>query len=256
MSNDLSFSELVAWARESGLSSFYRDHWNHAATNSLPPLAREKFAAVGLRAREYKKKKGIVSVIRVGAKPYLWKWALEDLQGDYLRSGCRPLLLFSRAHDAIEKPLTLFRKNILALNGTLSNPSVTLFAAANYHIDSVLADSSTYVPGMQMLAGVLDSKQIVERTVFVESGVEFRSLPEQEITHLLLSLPETGSIARLCEKHHDIFHAEPDMLCEAESGELIVTRLARLVTPVIRLATGIAARAMECECGKKGFVLA
>src|SRR5438094_151780 len=128
----LSFEHLISWTRENPYSALYRDFWAGAPVTQLPIFPHDGFASVPLRAREYKKKKGFVTILREGGHPYLWKWALEDLTGDYLHRGKRPLTLFSDAHDGIEKPMTLLHRNILPLNGSLANASVTSFAASQY----------------------------------------------------------------------------------------------------------------------------
>ncbi len=249
---------LILSLRESTLSSFYRDLWKDSPTSSLPILTREHLMRTPLRSREYKKKKGLVKIVRAYGKPFLSKWALEDLYGKNLVQGRRPLVLLADTHETQEQGLALYAQGILPLIGETSNVAVTVYCSVQYEIDGVITDASMYEAIARLLKEKYDTAKIHEWIFFVTNKTDCDLVSEEKNATYLLSLPETGIIARSCthkEASRQVFHPEDSVNVEYEEGELVVTKNQLLVTPIIRYKSGINSKACVCGCGREGLEL-
>ncbi len=257
--------QLVAKVRTSACG-FYRAHWGKAERfEDLPLMDVERFIATPFGERTYKVEKGLVKIVRAYRAPFLVHWSLEDLKAEQFgdSTGKRPLVLLSDSHEALEKSLWFYEHDILPLIGEPNNPPVVSYAANKYDIDALVTDDKAVPPFLSEHEKQNNMKAVA--VVLIGSSFEPALLRRLESSSKnvtpVLSLPETGTFGMACPKNRGAkerhFHPSDNSVLEIKDGELIVTKLVYLRTPVIRYRTGIRAEqfASGSDCGESPFRL-
>src|SRR3989344_8082154 len=256
--------QLVAKVRTSACG-FYRAHWGKAERfEDLPLMDVERFIATPFGERTYKVEKGLVKIVRASRAPFLVHWSLEDLKAEQFgdSTGKRPLVLLSDSHDALEKSLWFYEHDILPLIGETNNLQAASFAADAYAIDALVADSKTVLPFLAEYEKGHDVKTI--SVTLIENRFDPAMVARLQISCArvlsVLACSETGAFGVACPEQGDgevCFHPNDESIVEIENGELVVTRLALLRTPIIRYRTGIRAEAVsaDCSCREVAFTL-
>lgn len=250
-------------------SDFYKKYWGLAAIKKLdidfvhlPNIGIDKIINCKFNERLYVDKGIFVKIIYRNGIPFLMARTKNDIGNENYGEITyeRPLIFFENAHESLEKSLWHYGKNILPLIGE-DNIDITLMSAGRYKIDSIVGDmvsiKKLVLPGTQN-TGLKNIRNItiIDSTLNHVSigmlGGVFRDAKIQKI----LALPETGSFGQACKETNNetIFHETADSMIETgDSGELIVTKLALLPTPIIKYTTGIEAKleVKNCHCEEK-----
>ena len=149
------------------------------------------------------------------------------------------MVYFADPHETLEKAHWCYQRGMLRLVGE-ANAEVSLFTAGRFRIDSLICDSVTLpvmLPHFESMQEPLESISIVGDSFDPQVLASYASYAKR--IRLVLSLPETGAFAEapLCED--PLFAPYPDCLIEDVEGDLILTKLRLLVTPIIRYDTGV-----------------
>ncbi|MEK7560767.1 MAG: hypothetical protein AAB539_02310 [Patescibacteria group bacterium] len=266
--------ELLSQVFEHPTCDFYRRHYANsgirtaadatAAFDRLPALTRAHLARTPLAERLFFEERCFVKIIRSTDEPFLMRANLSALSKEQygVRDGARALVFLADSDEAMEKSLWCYEQNILPMVCEKQIAQLAPRFAADYTIDTLLTEENMIIgfwPEFTRLLGLTALKNLV----LFGSGFHFQMIHRQFLPQnpvLILSLPETGAIARICPdafvRGNWIFH--PDANCLIEIDErIIMTKLARLATPLIRYDTGINARKAECPCsgGRQAFML-
>lgn len=257
--NQDALNTFIQEVRESPFSDFYRARWGSARNfEDLPLIGPADLFAVPLQKRRYKDEKALVKIVRSSAGAFLSEWALEDIAAErYGVEGQRPLVLFADRHDAIEKSLWFYERNVLPLAAESQNLPISAFAAHRYKIDAILADEQVFGPFLAEYDRAHGPLAVPALTLlgkrFADAAAVRARFPS---ARFVLALSEAGAFAEACPKNERlVFHADHDSSIEMAEGEMIVTRWRFLPTPVIRYKSGIAATGADCLCGRPGFSL-
>ena len=257
---------LIAEVAASNASDFYRTLWGRERRfDLLPLLTPEHLMRTPLRSRTYKREKGLVKIVRTQAEPFLVQWSLQDLaQEPFGSTSCkRPLVLLTDSHEALEKSLWYYEHNPLPLIGEHHNLPVAAYASRRYGIDSILSDEQILPAFLTELEKEYDVRHVEELTLlgssFVPENIRAFSHRFPRI-RLVLACSETGALANACPERSPealVFHPAENAILELVGEQLVVTKRAPLVTPIIRYRTGIRASLTptDCTCGKESYRL-
>ena len=150
----------------------------------------------------------------------------------------------------------------MPLIGETNNLQAASFAADAYAIDALVADSKTVLPFLAEYEKGHDVKTI--SVTLIENRFDPAMVARLQISCArvlsVLACSETGAFGVACPEQGDgevCFHPNDESIVEIENGELVVTRLALLRTPIIRYRTGIRAEAVsaDCSCREVAFTL-
>lgn len=233
--------QFVSDTREHPEADFYRNTWGSAKTfNELPYVSREMLAQCELSRRSYKKEQGLVRMVHSSGGPLLIAWGFSDIAREpYGVSSKRPLIYFTDSHDTVEKSMWSYLNHMVPLAGE-KNITVTELAARAFEVDSLIADPVSIAELLPYLEGrtePLASISIVGHSFNPEYLKRYQSLARK--IRLVLALPETGAFAAAELSEHPRFTLLEN--CHVETGEqtIVLTKYAPLITPIIRMNTGI-----------------
>ncbi len=232
-------SLLLSTLRESSASDFYRTLWGSAEHfDALPVVSREDFLRVPLSRRRYKSEKSLVRVVHEGPRAFLSEWSFSDIAREsYGLLSKRPFVFLTNPHDAIEKSIWCYGRNMLPLIGE-KDPDIATFAAEKYQVDSLITDAkaiSLLVPYLSrrdplqwisILGDSFNGSELMQYKAFAQS------------VRLVMTLPETGAFAEAALADTPAFAALSG--CTIEQQEtLVVTKDTLLVTPIVKYKTTI-----------------
>lgn len=241
MMHDSVLESFVADIRAHPHADFYKDIWGKAKTfSALPYISRESIAQYPLLRRSYKKEQGLVRIVHSSNASFLSAWGYSDIAREpYGLRSKRPLIYFADSHDSVEKSMWSYLNHMMPLAGE-KNIAVTELAARAFEVDSLITDPvsiSTLLPYLQARTEPLSSISIVGRAFHPEYLMSFRLLAER--IRLVLALPETGAFAVAELSKQPEFTALPNCVIEEAETTIVLTKIAPLITPIIRLDTGI-----------------
>lgn len=266
---------LLSEIENSEASSFYRDIFESrnfefkefcsSSINNLeeiPCISYLNLLSVPLGQRLYTKKPHVgklVKIVRRYGDPFLIQRNLNDIQKENYGIACqRPQVCFDDSHEALEKSVWFYENNILPLVGEPNNLSVTAFTAKRYKIDFLLASQSLFFRLFSLLKSDFNARGI--KISLLDDYFEIENIlalfPVTENLRLILALPETGAFAESCpealKKGKLIFHPDRNSILET-GGRLIVTKLIKMPTPIIRYQTDIFVESVDkrCRCEEK-----
>lgn len=252
--SEWSFAELVDGVRTSQVSDFYARIWGNAEPSSLPVVTREDFTHTPLSRRRYKDALGLVKVVHDRAGQFLSEWAFEDIAREpWGISSKRPMVYLESAHEAIEKSMWCYKHGMVPLIGE-KEPAIAAYTASRYRVDSLITDARSLLGLEQFLRarGPLESITLIGDTFDRDMLRQFSAYART--LRLVLYLPETGAIAESTLDAYPMF--TPVLNCRIEYEKtLVITKLALLITPVIRYKTLIAAFPADSSHEEGGFVL-
>lgn len=208
--------------------------------SKLPTISRKNFLQTPLSKRRYKDARALVKIVHSDEGPFLSEWAFDDIGREpWGLPSTRPMVYLTDPHEAVEKSMWCYENNMLPLIGE-KDPDIAMFAAGKYKIDSLIVDPLSLpklLPYLKSRTEKFSSVSILVDSFDVSSLLPFIEYAEN--VRLVLSLPEVGgmAVAPLTETLH--FRALPNCIIEESSGTLVVTKIAELVTPIIRYATTI-----------------
>lgn len=249
-------------------SAFYREHYKKADVSLerleedfslLPPLRFADLQGTGLAQRLYTSGPIHTKVIRRKQGFFLFGRTIDDIGKEaYGPVGIRPLVIGVDCRDAVEFGLWCYEQNVLPLIGE-DSPAITASLATTYEIDSIVGEASAL---MALLPELVKKYDLAHIKYLSLGGISFdldflrHYFPVASI-HLYLWLPETGSIATLCpESEQGLFHPLESALLEYD-GQLIVSKLFPLPTPLLRYDTGLHAenRVNTCNCDARESIV-
>lgn len=259
-------NRIIRYVSNSRESSFYKDIWRNAhlknteiGFETLPVINIGNIIKCKFDDRTYIKNGLFVKIIYHENVPYLLARTKDDISKEDFgetKYG-RPLVFFENSHESIEKALWLHDKNILPLVAE-DNLNVVLMTAARYEIDSIVGDALSVKKLLQVQSGLrhFDHGKITAVTVIDSHFGEnlhvllSESFPSAKID-MILALPETGSLGRVCQENKDgklVFHPVDNTVVEICGNRLVATRIILLPTPIIRYETRIETRAENKSC--------
>ncbi|MHB1086989.1 MAG: hypothetical protein ACYCZ0_04565 [Minisyncoccota bacterium] len=246
--------QLVTFARESPFSDFYRNKWRgEKAFERLPHSSRADFLAVPLSHRRYKKEKGMVKIVGTGEQAFLSEWSFSDIGREpYAPHSMRPFVYLTDPYEAVEKSLWCYENGMMPLVGE-KDSDMAIFAAGRYQIDSLIVDEQSlakFAPFFSTLRTPLASISVIGSAFSPNTLMSFERYAQS--IRLVLALPETGAFAEAPLFRVPKFTPLPRCHVEHDS-EIVLTKIARYPTPIIRYKTGI--RTTPAEDGR-GFSLA
>jgi hypothetical protein len=232
---------LVTWAREHTGSDFYKTQWGEKKTfEELPTVSRADFLRVPLSQRRYKNGRALAKIIHTPEGPFFSEWSFEDIGREpWGIPSKRPMVYLEDSHEALEKSMWCYENNMVPLIGE-RNPNVAVFAAGKYAIDSLITDAVSLPKLLPYLKS--RAEKLASLTILGDSFDSPALMSFSELAHtvrLVLRLPETGMIAEAPLTERPAFRAAPGVFTESENDALIVTKLAPLITPIIRYRTDI-----------------
>jgi hypothetical protein len=234
------FTDLIAAAHAHPQADFYRTVWGaERSFESLPTVSRRDFLNVPLSRRRYKVEKALVKVVHDPHGIFLSEWAFADIAKEaYGLPSARPLVYMTNSGETIEKSMWCYGSGVVPLAGE-KDPDIAMYAAGKYRVTSMIADADS----LPKFRPYLDEHEPLESISVI--GALFDAGALREFTRyagtlrLVLSLPETGAFAEaVLSDRAPRFSALPGCLIERD-GTLVVSKLASLVTPVIRYRTEI-----------------
>lgn len=231
---------LVTDIRAHPSADFYRAAWGGVTSfDALPVVSRDAFAACPLSQRSYKIEQGLVRVIHGPTGPYLSAWGYTDIAREpYGLPSKRPLIHFTDAHETVEKSMWSYFNHMVPLAGEKNN-AVTELSARAFDIDSLITDPlmlANLLPYVQARTEPLASISLISHAFDPEDLMRYRTFANR--IRLVLALPETGAFAQAELTEHVRFTLLGN--CRIEDRETIVlTKVAPLITPIIRFDTGI-----------------
>ena len=242
MSTQENIQKLVTKVSSAAESGFYHSLWaGKTDFSDLPTVSRDNFLYTPLSKRRYKNEKGLVKVVHDSRGLFLSEWSFADIgREEYGLPAERPMVFLTDPHEAIEKSMWCYERNMLPLVGE-KDATITSYAASRYQIDSLITDAEALVKLASYLESrqePLDSISVLGSSFSPESLVPYRAYAAR--VRLVLSLPETGSFAQAELAAAPRFETLPGCVVEREET-LIVSKETMLVTPVIRYRTEIPA---------------
>lgn len=240
--------DLVAYVREHPYADLYRARWGDVHTfEELPSISREDLLRVPLTQRRYKKGKSFVKIVNTMNGRFLSEWAFDDIRAEnFGLSSERIMVALNDSHEAVEKSIWCYENKFLRVVAE-KNPAASVWLAERFRITSLIADFSSLEMVKPFLASITEPLDHI--SVFTEgndiSQVRQLSLPARRV-RLVLALPEIGVIAE-SELEADFFTVNENILLENKDGQLSVTKLSQLVTPIIKFQTNIKVQATNAE---------
>lgn len=227
------------------------------ALEKIPVIDFQNLENVSLPDRLYKKIKPdgeFVKIVKKYKRPFLIQRDLSDIKEENYGSFCEfPQILLSDSHEALEKSLWFYKHNIIPLIGESNNLQASSYGAAKLGIDFLLIDEEMffkYFPILRQKYEISDLSVTLIDDYFNISRI-FQLFPFPDRLKFILALPETGAFAESCpealEKGRLIFHPDKNSLLETE-GRLIVTKLIKMPTPIVRYQTEIFVEPADKKC--------
>lgn len=231
--------ELISSVR-AGPSSFYSDLWGDTDSfSALPYVSRADLVRVPLSRRRYKDERAFVKIVRSPGGWFLSEWSFEDIMREPwgIRSK-RPMAYLSDPHESIEKSIWCYDAGMVPLIGE-QDVAIASYAASKYEIDQLITDADTLgrmKPYLEGRGEKLEALTVIGSTFDLPALASY--VPYARTVRCILALPETGALAE-ATLQEPVFIPRMDCVLEHHNGELVVTKLTRLVTPVIKYQTGI-----------------
>ncbi|MCH7883450.1 hypothetical protein IIA95_03485 [Patescibacteria group bacterium] len=245
-------------------SNFYRNHFKKNGFNPLNPpsiknlekipiLTWEDIQSCPFLKRLYKNEGLLTKIVYKNDKPLLVARTIHDIVLENYGFVCeRPLVLFNNFHEGVEKSLWFYEHNILPLINE-PNLDITALTACKYQIDAILCQTGIlkqFLPRLQKYYNPTAIRHIgILDNVFDISFLKTHFKQARLIT--MLGLPEIGIIAKACpdalSNEKITFHPDENSIVELD-GNLIVTRLIDLPTPIIRYQTNLRAQKEQTKC--------
>lgn len=211
---------------------FYRSLWENSISAGI--VRRADFFQTPIQERRYKNVSSLALIAGSAEEPFVIEWALEDLREESVGDvpfGRKPLVCFRSPHNAVLWSVWCYEHGMVPLIGE-RNPAVTLATARLLLVDGIITDSASLhdiVPLVEELR--LSYVVVVDQSFDVALLNSLRTK-----VYPVLWLPETGIIGTGELRGNDLtFAADPAVLLE--HGDLVVTKLRLLVTPIIRFQT-------------------
>jgi hypothetical protein len=227
--------ELITWIRSSA-APFYRDRWGHSDDLDIPAITRSDFVNASLSTRRYKNERALVKTVNATDGAFLSEWSFADIGGEqYGEVGMRPMVYFGDPDESIEKAMWCYENDLLPVIGE-NLPEVANDAADFYSVDSLIADSISLpklLPHLSRRNDQLKSLIIVGNSFDIQQLHAYCAYAQD--VRLVASLPETGAFAVAPLSNAPEFTPLPGCIFE-HSSTLLLTKEARLVTPIVRLA--------------------
>lgn len=217
-------------------ASFYRDHWGgESSFEALPETSRSDFLKTPLSKRRYKDEKALIKTVRTKEGLFASEWSFSDIaQESWGPCATRPLIYFADPDEAVEKSMWCYERNILPLIGE-AVPDITNSAAEFYRINSAIVDAPSLallLPYLRGRAEPLESISIVGSSFTISALQDY--VPYAKDIQLVLSLPETGAFAQAPLASRPVFTLNQNCFIEPGESGLLLTKNAKLVTPIIR----------------------
>ncbi len=236
-----SISAFVDDVMKSGMSGFYREIWGRVANfDELPLVSRNDFLKVPLSKRRYKDEKALVKIVHTPEGPFLSEWSFDDIgQEPWGVPSKRPMVYLEDSHEALEKSMWCYENNMVPLIGE-RDADIAMFAAGKYRIDQLITDTASLPKLLPYLKR--RGEKLMSLTVLGDSFDAPTLMPFSDFARtvrFVLRLPEVGAIAEAPLADKPVFRTVPNTFVESEDGTLVVTKLTRLITPVIRYRTDI-----------------
>lgn len=233
-------AHLINTIRDHPTADFYRAAWGDASVfGSLPAVSRADMAATALGRRQYKEGGEMTKIIRTPDYSFLSMWSVSDIGAEpYGVASSRPMSYFADPGEAIEKSIWCYERNMVPLIGE-QNPYVALLAARAYDIDSLIADTEsvrTLMPYLEARKKPLTCISVVGQDFSPAMLSSLTSYAQR--VRFVLALPETGAFAESTPEIYPTFSVLPNCVLEEKDG-LVLTKVAHLVTPIIRYKTGL-----------------
>ncbi len=240
---------LIAEIGDSASASVYRDLWGDEREYSrLPVMSRTALFGISLQKRRYQKRLSFVKVVRATESSFLSEWAYDDIAREgFGVNSKRPMTYFADAHEGIEKSVWCYENGMVPLVGESHNPSVALAMADRYNIDSLISDEVSLQrlrPYIESRSEILSSISIIG-TQFHAESIQWAASCAKTI-RLVLSLAETGVFAEAPFSIKPVFVPFDNCIVESENT-LLLTKIASLVTPIIRYDTGISSSSLRIQ---------
>jgi hypothetical protein len=231
--------ELVSYVR-GHRTAWYRDRWGgETAWEKLPCVARRDFLATPLSHRRYEEGKSLVKLVHTDSGVFAAEHLVADIAREpFGEKAKRPFVYFSNPHETVEKGLWCYENGMTRLIGE-KTPEIAEMMARKFEIDAVITDTATLRSLLPFLSSlkrqltfisVIDSR--FDPMLFVETEKVVASV------RLVLALPETGAIAHSDPRAYPHF-VPTNAHVEGSDGTLVVTKLQRLMTPIIKFDTEI-----------------
>src|SRR3989344_9379983 len=232
-------SQLIHFVREHPTARLYAEKWGtETAFESLPAVSRKELACAPMASRRYKEGGGLARVLRDADGPLLIEWSYADIAAEpYGVPAARPLVYFADPGESLTAAAWCYEHNMVPLIGE-QNAAVVVRAAEAYQVDALLCDGRSLVPLEPYLTerrAPLESISVVD-TSFSSGALSAARYAKR--VRLVLALPETGAFAESSPDTYPTFSVLPGCMVEEDDG-LILTKVAHLVTPVIRYRTGL-----------------
>lgn len=266
----IKLKNLLSEIESSQDSSFYRDIFesmgiefkelrfdNTDNLQKIPHTSYLNLLSTSLNKRLYTKESHtgkFVKIVRKYGSPFLIQRNLNDIQKENYGVTCRrPQVFFDDNQEAIEKCVWFYENNMLPLVGELNNLPVTAFSAKKYGIDFLLTNQDLFLKYLPFLTSDNDVSDI--KISLLDDYFEIESIleifPTIKNIRLVLALPETGAFAESCpealKRGELIFHPDKNSILETR-GSLIVTKLIKMPTPIIRYQTDIFVESVDKRC--------
>lgn len=269
MNDQAGLANLIQNIAESRRAPFYARKWRESRLvfNELPHVTTDELIGMPTEERTYIRINNVAKIIHTYSKPFIIEWNQDSLRAEYYgdTGTVRPLVLLNNGHEALEKSMWFYTRNVLPLIGEIRNLPVAAYAASKYQVDAIVTDESIIQPFVPILAEQYALERIRSLTLMGSSfndGVLPFILEKFGDCRLLLALPEVGSIAESCPEslHTDklVFHPVENCVTEFSGTSLVVTKTVLLPTPIIKYATSLVGEsvATKCSCNTSmSFVL-
>ncbi len=219
---------------------FYREQWRSISEFSrLPTTNRDDFIRTPLARRSYKLG-DFVKIVTTTSGVFLSAWSLQDIaQEPYGVISKRPGVCVADGHEAMEKALWCYEHDCVPLCAEQA-PDLMLREMETYNTDSIITDAQSIGGLVPYLSGhTLPLKGLSVFGTSFPLALLGQCAPFVQETRLVLSLPETGAFAVAEFSAQPKFLPLPDCYIEEMDGELVLTKLHRLVTPIVRYKTGV-----------------
>ncbi|MFA7309449.1 MAG: hypothetical protein WC050_00955 [Candidatus Paceibacterota bacterium] len=230
---------LIEAIRTHPRADLYRTAWGNSSTfDALPVVSRADMAATPLDRRLYKEGRGMAKIVHTPISSFISIWDFSDIGAEpFGIASSRPMSNFSDPREGIEKAMWCYEHNMVPLIGEQS-PSVAILAARVCDIDSLITDSrslSAFLPYLQERTTPLECISVVDDDLSAAALTSAAKFAKR--VRLVLALPEIGAFAETTPDMYPTFSVLPNCILQEEDG-LILTKIAHLVTPIIRYRTG------------------
>jgi hypothetical protein len=232
-------------------TTFYTDLWRGAKSfGDLPIVTAADFARTPLLARRYKDVSSLGRICEREGKTYAWEWALEDIREEKIVcAGRKPAVIFTNHHDALFFSVLSYEQGSVPLIGE-REPESTLDAIRAYGATDLFTDMRS----LEKVSSLLLQDCPVQSVVVFGTAFDFKFLRlfTGVPIRAALFVAEAGILAasERITSEDVVFEPAPGVVCEYRDS-LHVTRTRLLVTPIIRMDTGLKIR----QRGERTFSL-